>query len=69
MKRLDEKGWAEIRKVAIALNSAGGGSSVDIVVPASSICELFSELEALRAEVSKQKPRLRATPPSGEGRE
>lgn len=55
MKRLDAKGWDEIRRFASAANAAGCGG-VDVVIPASSLVELFNELDALKKQVARKKP-------------
>ena len=60
MKRFTEENWNEIRKFSTAMRASKAGG-IEIVVDASSITELFDELEALRAEVVALKKRKRAS--------
>ena len=60
MKRLTENAWDEIRRFSNGMRASNAGS-IEIVVDASSIAELFDELEALRAEVVALKKRKRAS--------
>lgn len=62
--RLDEKGWEEIRNFARVMreNKLGG---IDMTIEATSLAELFDELDALKAEVEllrTPKPRMRVQP-------
>ena len=59
MKRLTESDWDEIRRFSNGMRASNAGG-IEIVIDASSIAELFDELEALRAEVVALKKRKRA---------
>lgn len=63
-KRFDEKEWEEIRKFSRVMRENGLGG-IDMTIEATSLAELFDELDALKVEneaLRSVKPRMRITP-------